>query len=159
MPRIVLAQVGTKDGLAIYSAMSADDIKAIAAQSILVVDMKSGKAKRTGVQNASIHLYLTWLVDAFNSAGLDMISVMAKLSKNAKIPWSLHAAKERLWAPTQKSTYGTESTTQLDTDQVSVVYEALNGVTTEQLGVGVNFPDKMMRLYEEDLNREESQNR
>ncbi len=151
MSRIVLAQVGIKDNLPIYSAMNEDDVKTINGQSILVVDMKSGKSKRTGVQNASIHLYLTWLVDAFNAAGLDMIAVMAKLSKSATIPWSMLAAKERLWRPVQKDTYGSESTTELDTDQVSVVYEALNGVTTERLGVGINFPDKYLKMYEEDL--------
>jgi len=150
MARLVLAQVGMKDGLPTYSAMNAEDAKVIGTQSILVVDMKKGKAKRTGVQNASIHLYLTWLAAALNAAGLDMVAVMKILSKNLLIPWSMEAAKERLWRAVQKSTYGSDSTTELDTDQVGVIYEALNLTTSSKLGVSVNFPDKYMKMYEAD---------
>lgn len=151
MARVVLAKVGDRDGLPIYSPMSAEDERIVNNQNVLVVDMKSGKAKRTGVQNSAIHLYLEWLAKALNDAGWDMTATMNKLSKKATIPWSLLSIKERLWRPVQLNTFGHESTTKLDTDQVGTVYESLNLVTSERLGVSVNFPDKFMKMYEEDI--------
>lgn len=151
MARVVLAKVGDRDGLPIYSPMSAEDERIVNNQNVLVVDMKSGKAKRTGLQNSAIHLYLEWLAKALNDAGWDMTATMNKLSKKATIPWSLLSIKERLWRPVQLNTFGHESTTKLDTDQVGTVYESLNLVTSERLGVSVNFPDKFMKMYEEDI--------
>lgn len=150
MTRVVLAKVGMKDGLPIYSPLSGEDERHINDQNMLVVDMKSGKSKRTGLQNSAIHLYLEWLAKALNDAGWDMTATMNKLSKKATIPWSLLSIKERLWRPVQLNTFGHESTTKLDTDQVGAVYEALNLVTSERLGVSVSFPDKFMKMYEED---------
>ena len=151
MPKkVVMAYVGMIDGVRAYSAIDGESERAINNQEIIVGELKSGKGKRTGLQNASIHLYLTHLVNAFNDAGMDMTYVMSKLSKGVGIPWSMSAAKERLWKPTQLATYGTESTTKLDSDQVGSVYEALNQVTSEQLSIGVNFPDKYTLMYEQD---------
>ena len=151
MSRIALAYVGMINGERAYTGLGAEDIRNINGQEILVVDMKSGKSKRSGLQNSAIHLYLGNLAKALNDAGWDMVAVLKVLSANVKIPWSMQAAKERLWAVVQKNTYDTDSTTKLDTDQVSVVYEALNQVTSEKLGVGVQFPDKFLKMYEEDL--------
>lgn len=149
--RVVMAYVGMVNGVRAYSAIDAESERHLNAQEIVVADLKSGKGKRTGLQNASIHLYLTHLVNAFNDAGLDMTAVMSIISKGVGIPWSMSAAKERLWRPTQLATYGTESTTKLDSDQVGSVYEALNQVTSERLGIGVSFPDRFSLMYEEDL--------
>ena len=148
--RVALAKVGMKDGLPIYSPLSGEDERAINNQEILVADMKSGKSKRSGLQNSSIHLYLEWLSKALNDAGWDMTATMNKLSKKSNIPWSMLSIKERLWRPVQLNTFGNDSTAKLDTDQVSTVYEALNLVTSERLGVSVSFPDKFMKMYEED---------
>jgi len=104
------------------------------------------KALITALQMRSIHLYFSMLSDALNAAGLDMKAVMAKLSKNAMIPWSPSAVKERLWRPVMLDTYEKESTTQLETNEISVVYESLNEVTSEQLGVSIPFPDKYSLL-------------
>ena len=69
-----------------------------------------------------------------------MKATLEKLSKNSKIPWSPYAIKERLWRPVQESTLGHDKTRNLETKQVSLIYENLNLVTSEQLGVGVDFP-------------------
>ena len=109
----------------------------------MVCDISTGeKAIRTAKQNNSIHKYFDLLCTALNDAGWDMKAVLEKLSKNAKIPWSPSAIKERLWKPVQQQTYGKKSTAKLDTDEVSIVYEALNQITGEELGVSVPFPDR-----------------
>jgi hypothetical protein len=146
-----MAYVGMIDGVRAYSAIGAEDERIINNQEILVADMKSGKGKRTGLQNSTMHLYFTMLSDALNAAGMTMMIALEILTKGADIPWSPSAIKERLWSKVQLNTYGTESTTKLGTDQVSVVYEALNQVTSEKLGVGVLFPDKFTKMYQEDL--------
>ena len=108
---------------------------------------KGAKAVRTTKQNSAIHKYFTLLSYALNAAGMDMIAAMRILSKKGRIPWSAHAVKERLWRPVQIDTYGKESTTELNTDEVSAVYEALNVVTGDKLGVSIPFPDKYNDFY------------
>lgn len=153
MSRIVLVDVGEKNGLRIYSACDIADVKAIGDKQTLVADLKGDKTTRTELQNRSIHKYFEILCSALNDAGLDMIATMKKLSKNAKIPWSPYAIKERLWRPVQIDTYGKESSTKLNTDEISVVYEALNNVTSSKLGVSVPFPDKYS-LMDKQLGRQ-----
>lgn len=149
--RITMAYVGMVNGVRAYSAIGAEDERIINNQEILVADMKSGKGKRTGLQNSSIHLYLGNLAKAFNDAGWDMTAVMAVLSKGVGIPWSMLAVKEKLWQPTQKHTYGSDSTTKLETDEVSIVYEAINRVTSEKFGIGIPFPDRFSLMNEQDV--------
>ena len=148
--RITLAYVGMVHGVRAYAAIGPEDERLINDQEILVADMKGGKGKRTGLQNSTLHLYFTHLAKALNDAGMSMLVAMQILNKGADIPWSMLAIKERLWAPVQLHTYGTDSTTKLDTDQVGSVYEALNQVTSEKLQVGINFPDKYNLMYEQD---------
>lgn len=152
--RVILVYVGEINGVKAYAPLDKDDEKAIEGKETLVCEMKSNKIARTELQNRSIHLYFTMLCDALNNAGMDMVATMKRLSANAAIPWSAHAIKERLWRPVQISTYGKESSTKLNTDEISVVYEALNNVTSSKLGVSVPFPDRFTQMYEQ-LNKGE----
>ena len=149
MADLVMVCIGEIDGGLAYKPLDAEDEKAIGNRDSFVCDIKSVKASRTALQNRAQHKYFTLLADALNSAGMDMIATMKKLSKNAKIPWSAYAIKERLWRPVQIDTYGKESTTKLDTGEVSAVYEALNQVTSERLGVSVPFPDRYTQMCEQ----------
>jgi len=149
--KLTMVYVESRGNIRLYAAMSDEDNRLINDQNIIVTKIQSGKSKRSGLQNSAMHLYFTMLSEALNDAGWDMIAVLTKLFKEAAFPWSPLAVKERLWRGVQKHTFGTESTTDLDTDQVSVVYEALNVATTQKLGVGVPFPDRFMQAYEEDL--------
>ena len=106
------------------------------------------RAIRTIKQNSSMHKYFSLLSDKLNSKGLDMKLVLEKLSKNTMIPWSPSAVKERLWRVVQEDTYGKDKTSRLDTKEVSIVYENLNLVTSQRLGVGVPFPDAYNQSYE-----------
>ena len=148
--KVVMAYVGMINGVRAYSAIDGESERAINNQEIIVGELKGGKGKRTGLQNATLHLYFTMLSTALNNAGMTMTIAMNILRKGADFPWSPLAIKERLWAPTQLHTYGTDSTTKLDTDHVGVVYEALNIVTGTELSVSVNFPDKYTLMYEQD---------
>jgi ADP-heptose:LPS heptosyltransferase len=144
-----MVRVGEIDGSPTYMALDAEDEKAIGNRDTIVCSVKSARASRTALQNRAEHKYFYLLAKALNDAGLDMVATMKKLSKNAMIPWSPLAIKERLWKPVQKDTYSKESTTELDTDEVSVVYEALNRVTSDKLGVSVPFPDRYSQMCEQ----------
>lgn len=130
------------DGTPQYSPLDADDAKDCEGHDVIVAIIKTDKGIRTMLQNASLHLYFQWLCTALNAAGWDMKAVLMAISKNPCIPWSPSAIKERLWRPVQKNTYNTDSTTQLDKDQVTVIYEALNFVTASKFGIGIVFPNK-----------------
>jgi len=153
MPTVVMVKTHIKDGVPYYAPIDADSQKALAEQQTIAFELKGFKAQRTLAQNAGIRLYCKWLCDALNAAGLDMIEVFKRISKTGRIPWSPESVLERLWRPTQKHTFGTDSTTKLDTEQVSITHDALNLVTGEKLGVSMNFPDKYLKLYEEENNQ------
>ena len=152
MPRIILTYVGMVNGVKAYAPLDSEDEKAIGDMKTLVCDLRGVKALITALQMRSIHLYFTMLSDALNAAGMDMKATMDILSKNAMIPWSSSAVKERLFRPIIKDTFNKESTTELETAEISIAYEAMNEVTSSRLGVGVPFPDRYSQM-EQQLNR------
>lgn len=85
--------------------------------------------KRTLKQNKSLHLWLYKLANELNGKGLDMRVV---LKPEYKIRWDMKSAKENLYKPLAKAMYGVESTTELDTGQVSRVHEELMSVLIEK---------------------------
>lgn len=93
--------------------------------------------KRTEQQNKSLHLYFQMLADSLNESGLDLRVV---LKPNISVPWSKDLIKEHLWAPIQKAVLKSESTTELDKQQVSEIYDILNRHLSEKFGVSVQFP-------------------
>ena len=149
---VIMVKVGPDYKGDCYAFIDAEGEKKAGGRDTIGVTVRGVKATITALQMRSIHLYFSMLADALNAAGLDMKAVMAKLSKNAMIPWSASAVKERLWRPVIIDTYGKESTTELETEEVSGAYEALNEVTSSQLGIGVQFPDKYT-LIEQQLRK------
>lgn len=97
------------------------------------------KKKRTPTQNKAIHTYFTLLADAFNDAGYTVEMV---LTKPLNISWTDSLVKDILWRKIQSKLFSKESTTQLETHEVSHIYEEINNFTSERLGVHVPFPDK-----------------
>ena len=79
------------------------------------VSVKSAKT-RTLTQNSSIHKYCALLAEAFNDAGLDMQKVLAE---GTSIPWSEDKVKHDIWRVVQVAALGIESTTKLETNDVS----------------------------------------
>ena len=106
----------------------------------------SDKRKRTLLQNASLHLYFTKLAKALNDAGLDMKKT---LKPETDIPWSDYLVKEFLWKGIQKAMTGKESTCDLETDEVSKIYETLSRHLSTKLGVSLPFPDRHSQSMED----------
>jgi len=94
-------------------------------------------AKRTPTQNNALHKYFELLADALNDAGLDM---KRTLRQDIDIPWTKETIKEYLWKPIQRAQVMKGSTTELNTSEVSKIYETLNRHLGEKTGVFVPFP-------------------
>lgn len=77
--------------------------------------------------------------DTFNTIGLDMKVV---LKPNIKIWWTPEAIKNELFKPVMKSMYGLEHTADMNTAQVSKVYEQIAKLIGEKHGVEIEFPSK-----------------
>ena len=137
MSTLILQHVGQKDGVDVYAPIEPDDAKLINGQNVIVCEKKSEKARRTALQNRALHKYCSLLADALNNAGYDMRKT---LTKQAEIPWSGGTIKEHLWKPIQEAVYNKGSTTELETNEVSAVYDVLNRHTAAKLGVSVAFP-------------------
>lgn len=95
--------------------------------------------QRTLPQNSAIYLYFKLLADALNDAGYD---VSKTLSKPLDIQWRAELVKELIWHPVQSAITGEQSTTKLNTSQVSEVYETINRFTASKFGISVDFPSK-----------------
>ena len=95
---------------------------------------------RTLSQNKAIHLYCKLLAKKFNASGLDMKTV---LKPSVEIPWSQDTVKDQLFKVVMNAMFPEiESTKDLNTSQVSEVYETLNRHTATKLGVSLAFPNR-----------------
>lgn len=93
--------------------------------------------KRTTQQNRALHLYFQMVADTLNDAGLDMRVV---LKPGITIPWSKTSVKEYLWRPIQRLQLVKESTKDLTTKEIDLVFDTLNRHLGEKLGEHVPFP-------------------
>ena len=100
--------------------------------------------KRTLTQNRALHLYFDLLANALNDAGLDMQTV---LSEGTSIPWSEDKVKSDIWSKVQMAATGKKSTTELETHEVSKVYDIVNRHLSQSFGVFVPFPDRFGDNY------------
>ena len=101
------------------------------------VEIAEPSNTRTAKQNAALHVYFQLLATELNEAGLSMMKV---LKPSAEIPWTSQSVKEYLWKPIQNAQLQKQSTTKLDTKEVSAVYDTLNRHLGETTGVHVPFP-------------------
>lgn len=79
--------------------------------------------QRTIQQNKALHLYFQMLADTLNDSGMDMKKV---LKPEIDIPWSKETIKKYLWRPVQKAQLDKESTTELSTKEIDLVFNTLN---------------------------------
>ena len=80
--------------------------------------------KRTPEQNKALNLWFRRVAEAFTENGLDMQALMK--AKSVSVPVTEEMVKKVIWKPIQELMFGTKSTTDLNTDQVGVVYEVIN---------------------------------
>jgi len=140
MTDLILAKVGEKNGLPLYSPMEEEDVKTCAGKDVLVVKTVGDRAKRTVLQNASIHKYCLLLANQFNDAGLDMKAVLK--IKTASVDWTMVSVKEVIWRPIQVAMFDKESSTKLETGEVSKVYEQIAKHLSENLNITQSFPSR-----------------
>lgn len=93
---------------------------------------------RTPSQNSAIHLYFRMVAEALNDAGKDMETVLQL--KTIDVPWNEAMVKEVLWKAVQRSMEKGEHTSDLETTDITEIYETLNRWMGAKLGVSVEFP-------------------
>ena len=92
---------------------------------------------RTIKQNKAMHKLFTILSDDLNTLGLEMKTI---LKPSYQLWWTPTAVKEHLWKPIQEAMYSKKSTTDLNSEEVSKVYEQLAKIIGEKHGVSISFP-------------------
>jgi hypothetical protein len=99
---------------------------------------QDGRKQRTITQNKALHRYFELLAEALNDAGYEMKAVLAV--KSVDVPWNKETIKEVLWKPIQEAMTNKDSTTELNTVDVSEVYQVLDRHIAQNFGVHVPFP-------------------
>ena len=94
--------------------------------------------QRTTTQNKALHKYFELVGNALNEAGLDLRAI---LKEEVEIPWTPANVKDFLWRPVQKLQLRKESTTELSTKEINLVYETLNRYLGKH-GITVEFPNE-----------------
>jgi len=102
--------------------------------------------KRTSLQNASLHLYYRKLSEALNDGGFEVTDgVVLKLP----VMWTPGNVKSLLGRPIMTALYPDKtSTTELESDEVSEVYQVLDKAVSERTGVHVPFPSEEELIHE-----------
>lgn len=102
---------------------------------------------RTLSQNAALHLYFSQLAAELNAAGIDQKLFIDHL-KGWEVPITADFLKQ-IWKIKQEKMFGTDSTTELKTHQVTEVYETVNKFVGQQFGVHTAFPslDEIMEKF------------
>lgn len=91
---------------------------------------------RTGQQRKAIEVFCKNVAQVLNDGGL---SVQVMLKSDVEVPWSQALVKEIMWKGIQKAMFNKKSTTELDTSEVTQIYEVFNRHMSEH-GVFVEFP-------------------
>lgn len=109
------------------------------------VSLTKGKKRRTLKQNASLWKWLTIMADGLNERGIDHAKTLEILNARPKI--DIMNTKDSLyvncWLPIQRAIYPEkEGSSQLTTQEIQAVYEAMNKYFGQELGVSASWPDK-----------------
>ena len=96
-------------------------------------------SQRTIQQNKALHKYFRMLADDLNAAGLDMRKT---LKEDVEVPWTEELVKDHLWRPIQEAVVDKESTADLETPEVSRVFDVLNRHLGSKLGIHTPFPER-----------------
>jgi hypothetical protein len=102
------------------------------------------KKQRTSQQNRALHLAFRQIADTLTEHGLD---VRLTLKDDFEVQWSEALVKELLFRQTMKVLLGKKSTTELTTDEVDIVFNAIRDGIAKH-GLELRFPS-METLMEE----------
>ena len=92
--------------------------------------------KRTVQANRALHLYCKQVAEALNDAGLDMKQVI-----KADVQWSMLSVKEYMWKTLQKAITHKDSTTQITSSEIDIIYHTMNRLLGEKFSIHVPFPN------------------
>ena len=87
------------------------------------------------------------LADSLNDAGYEMKAVLA--AKSVDVPWTEASIKEVLYRPVMVAMLNKHSTTELDTKEISAVWDVLLRHLGENFGVDVPFPSDEPPMLED----------
>ena len=140
MARVIFVRVGGSDDDPRYGLRDAEDVKAANGAAVIVADVKGERSKRTTLQNRSIHKYCGLLASKFNDAGFDMLTVLTVKSSTS---WTMDSVKDVIWRSVQVAMFPDKtSTTQLETNEVSQVYEQIAKHISTNFNINQSFPSR-----------------
>lgn len=93
--------------------------------------------KRSVLQNRSLHLFCKQVAEALNAKGLGVTAVL-----KPEIQFSTITIKELLYKPILTALRGKESTTMINTQEMSDVYDIMNKALSEKFDLHVPFPSQ-----------------
>lgn len=102
-----------------------------------MTDKEEEEKQRTKLQNKALHKYFELLAESLNAAGYDMRKT---LRHDIEIAWTPAAIKEHLWRGLQIAMTEKVSTADLNTKEITKVYDELNKHLGEKLKIHVPFP-------------------
>jgi hypothetical protein len=103
----------------------------------LVIKVKTGK-QRTSTQNAAMHKYFSLLSQSLNDAGY---TVARFFNRPIEMSWTPNLVKDLIWRKIQLAKYpDINSTSKLERNQVSEIYDEINKFMIEHRNIEVHFP-------------------
>lgn len=110
--------------------------------------MKLSKKQRTIQQNKAMYKYFSLVSDEAKNTGITFSEFIRKRPQ-LEMPWTPERVKE-VWKTAQYHMFGQTSTAELTTDQLDQIYDVVNKVLGEILGIHVDFPS-IETLMENDV--------
>lgn len=99
------------------------------------------KAVRTIRQNSAIHAYVSMVAHELANQGQTIQGIVKKVDF-AEITPTKQSIKEILWRPIQEAVVGKKSTTELNTAEVSKIYEIMSMFLAKQFKISIPFPSQ-----------------
>jgi len=96
------------------------------------------KPVRTSSQNRSLHVFVRWISQALNEAGISMTEFY---KEGADMMWTPDSVKDHIWRVVQKAAYGKDSSAKLTTAEHSRVVTEVQQIVSRK-GVLVNYPNE-----------------
>jgi hypothetical protein len=107
-----------------------------------LVEIKEYNLKRTKTQQDSIYLYCEWVAKKLNQIGQSCNKHSVIQDVTIELTWTKDLVKSEHWIPIQKVLFDTEHFSDLERNQVSVVYDVLNKHYSDNFGFHIPFPDR-----------------
>ncbi len=105
-----------------------------------LVELKEIKATRTTKQNAALHVYYGIISESLNELGMTF-QYTGLTGKMLELPYNEKLVKETIWRDVQRSLFGIESTTEINTQQINQIIDVITEFFSRK-GVVIEFPCK-----------------